>query len=306
MRITLCMIVKDEAATLVECLHDIADLFDDIVVVDTGSSDATREILRSRFGVETLTGKLDEQRCFSKSGARNLGYARVKTPWILNLDADERISRAQLARLLDLPDDSQVAGYFCRWDTHQHGVVIEDYKLALFRCDIRASGCAHENAQIDLRRKRRQACWTDAIRIDHFPDQAKTEFKRRFYRERLLCALQAEPHWYRYHWFLGYSYYRDGDMHEAHRYLSQAAESESATFPVECLNAKMLLTCIYAARGERNEALRVVDTAQAFHPRVADDCEVQINFRMKPWLDAAQRRCRCGELNQIAPYAFYC
>src|SRR5262249_20581662 len=44
--IALCMIVRNEEANLEACLAPIANLFDDIVVVDTGSTDTTREIAR--------------------------------------------------------------------------------------------------------------------------------------------------------------------------------------------------------------------------------------------------------------------
>ena len=42
--ISLCMIVKNEEAILARCLDSIADLMDEIIIVDTGSTDRTREI----------------------------------------------------------------------------------------------------------------------------------------------------------------------------------------------------------------------------------------------------------------------
>ena len=47
MRLTAAMIVRDEEAVLDRCLTSIADLVDDIVIVDTGSTDATVDIARS-------------------------------------------------------------------------------------------------------------------------------------------------------------------------------------------------------------------------------------------------------------------
>ncbi len=43
-RISLCMIVRDESQNLAECVGPVRDLFDEIVIVDTGSVDNTREI----------------------------------------------------------------------------------------------------------------------------------------------------------------------------------------------------------------------------------------------------------------------
>ena len=42
--ISLCMIVKNEEKVLARCLDSVADLVDEIIIVDTGSSDATKEI----------------------------------------------------------------------------------------------------------------------------------------------------------------------------------------------------------------------------------------------------------------------
>ena len=42
--ISLCMIVKNEERVLARCLDSVADLVDEIIIVDTGSTDATKEI----------------------------------------------------------------------------------------------------------------------------------------------------------------------------------------------------------------------------------------------------------------------
>ena len=44
--ISLCMIVKDEEDVLARCLESAADAADEIIIVDTGSADATKEIAR--------------------------------------------------------------------------------------------------------------------------------------------------------------------------------------------------------------------------------------------------------------------
>ena len=67
MRIGLCMIVKDEANRIAGALDGVIDLFDQVTVIDTGSTDGTLDILRQRYGVEPLTSRLDEGDCFCKS-----------------------------------------------------------------------------------------------------------------------------------------------------------------------------------------------------------------------------------------------
>ena len=71
MQTSLCLLVKDEENTLTECLSPIRDLFDDVVVMDTGSTDRTRELLQERFGITPHRGTLEERLCYSKCDARN-------------------------------------------------------------------------------------------------------------------------------------------------------------------------------------------------------------------------------------------
>ena len=57
--ISLCMIVKNEEKVLARCLDSIADLMDEIIIVDTGSSDNTKEIakkLSKDYDILKVTG----------------------------------------------------------------------------------------------------------------------------------------------------------------------------------------------------------------------------------------------------------
>lgn len=97
--ISLCMIVKDEESNLPACLDSIADLVDEIVVVDTGSQDGTREVARG-LGAKVV----DFAWCDDFAAARNESLAHAKGDWIFWLDADEWIddeNRVQLANLFD-------------------------------------------------------------------------------------------------------------------------------------------------------------------------------------------------------------
>ncbi len=60
----LCMTVKNEAAQLVDCLDGIIDLFSQVEIVDTGSSDDTVSLLAQRYGVKAIYGELDQERCY--------------------------------------------------------------------------------------------------------------------------------------------------------------------------------------------------------------------------------------------------
>jgi tetratricopeptide (TPR) repeat protein len=101
--IAASLIVRDEAAFLADCLASIRPVVDDIVVVDTGSTDGTPAIAAS-YGARVF--HLPWQSDFA--AARNAGLDRCRTDWILYIDADERlapVSRAQVEALLtDAPE----------------------------------------------------------------------------------------------------------------------------------------------------------------------------------------------------------
>src|SRR5262249_29548303 len=88
-RRTLCMIVKDEERNLADCLRGFAPLFDQVVVIDTGSTDRTREIAKG-FGAEVY----DFPWCDSFSAARNESLRHATGDWVMWADADDRIDDA--------------------------------------------------------------------------------------------------------------------------------------------------------------------------------------------------------------------
>ena len=304
MDIGLCMIVKDEIDRIRDCLDPIVDLLADVVIVDTGSGDGTPELLARRYGIHVLRGALDAAHCNSKAPARNQAHAAIDAPWILSLDADERITREDLSALRARPDDARHAGYFLPWHTIRGEIVVEDYKLCLYRRDLRSSGCAHENVQVDLRARGLDAAWLGDHLVRHYPDPTRDAWKLEFYTARMTCAIARDPQWYRYHWFLGYTLYQQGRLDEAERWLAQAAAAESRRFPVECLNAAMLLASVLAARDERVAAQATVARARAFLAEVAMDFEVRINFRMDAWLSAAAGALATCSAPRLQPYAF--
>jgi len=90
------MIVRDEAFFIEECLASAAPRVDDLVLVDTGSVDGTRQIA-ARF-----TDRVFDFRWIDDfAAARNFGLERATGDWILVLDADERINAQGYQRIRD-------------------------------------------------------------------------------------------------------------------------------------------------------------------------------------------------------------
>jgi glycosyltransferase involved in cell wall biosynthesis len=94
---SLCMIVRNEERHLPDCLASVRDTFDDAVVVDTGSTDGTRQVAQ-RFGARVF----DFPWVDSFAAARNECLRHARHKWILWLDADDRIDDENRGRLKQL------------------------------------------------------------------------------------------------------------------------------------------------------------------------------------------------------------
>ncbi|MBU8790798.1 CDP-glycerol glycerophosphotransferase family protein [Oceanobacillus caeni] len=109
--ISLCMIVKNEEKVIERCLSSISRLVDEVVVVDTGSTDRTKEIV-SRY-----TSKIyDFEWINDFSAARNYAASKAAGEWILVLDADEYVDEENFKDfILKLKEDNgQYDSYFVK------------------------------------------------------------------------------------------------------------------------------------------------------------------------------------------------
>lgn len=97
--ISLCMIVKNEEKVLARCLDSVADLVDEIIVVDTGSTDKTKEIA-ARY-----TDKIyDFEWVQDFAAARNFAFSKAKMEYIYSADADEVLNEENRKAFLQLKE----------------------------------------------------------------------------------------------------------------------------------------------------------------------------------------------------------
>ncbi len=106
MGISLCMIVKNEEAFLESCLRGIKDLVDEIIIVDTGSTDRSKEIAQKHTDKVFSYAWNDD---FSK--ARNFSLQQAKEDWILCLDADEMIAQEDFEKIRTLIQDKNYVAF---------------------------------------------------------------------------------------------------------------------------------------------------------------------------------------------------
>ena len=102
--LSLCMIVKDEEDCLARCLMSAIPVVNEIVIVDTGSTDRTKKIAKA-FGARIYDFEWTDD--FSE--ARNFSLAKTTGDWILLLDADEVISPLDYDHLTRIVKDNAVS-----------------------------------------------------------------------------------------------------------------------------------------------------------------------------------------------------
>ena len=119
--ISLCMIVKNEEETLEQCLKSVNEICDEIIIVDTGSTDRTKDIAKK------FTNRIYHFKWIDDfSAARNYAFSLAKMDYILWLDADDVImpeDQLKLKRLkkdLKLNVDSVSMNYIIQFDEYQN------------------------------------------------------------------------------------------------------------------------------------------------------------------------------------------
>ncbi len=190
--ITLCMIVKDEEEMLPDCLASVAGCVDEMIIVDTGSSDRTVEIAEAA-GARVIhfpwTGSFSE--------ARNVGFDAVETTHILWLDADERIAAGDAVRLHDLTRRTWREGYWLVEINHtgqdEAGTAASHLALRLLRSRpaYRFTGAIHEQLRTSMPHDLGERFQLTDLRIEHL-GYLKARIDEREKNKRNLELLEEE------------------------------------------------------------------------------------------------------------------
>lgn len=133
------LIVKDEASVLDACLASVRDVVDEIVVVDTGSSDETVEIARRHGAVVAL-----HEWSGDFAAARNAALDLASCEWILYVDADERLAPIARADVEQLLRRAPEVAFRILLQPHARSTPYREYRLWRQDPRIRFVGVIHE------------------------------------------------------------------------------------------------------------------------------------------------------------------
>lgn len=208
--LSVCMIAKDEEDILADSLRAAAEVADEIILVDTGSSDRTPEIA-TKFGAKVLHSSWEDD----FSSARNVSLEAAKGEWILVLDADEVIAPGSREILLKAAADPAKVGYYLEFENiYDSGESIECLLMRLFRNrpEIRFRNVIHEQIIPSLNRYARAhglRVGTLPVRVVHrgylkkrIQDKNKDQRNLLLYRKQLERYPNDIYSWYKYADFL--------------------------------------------------------------------------------------------------------
>lgn len=142
------IIVKNEAGHLDRCLTSLRGVCDEVVVVDTGSTDESIEVAR-RHGA-TL-GQYPWDGDFS--AARNTALDLLTAEWVLYIDADEEVQPIDVGALrAQLRDTEGVVAFLVRFASRVGWTPYWEYRVWRHRRDVRFRNRIHETHVPDIRR----------------------------------------------------------------------------------------------------------------------------------------------------------
>lgn len=220
--VTLSMIIKNEERYLEGCLSSVKDVVDEIVIVDTGSTDKSLQI------AEKYNSKIFHFNWINDfSAARNFALKNSRGDFILYLDADERLSEDSIEELKNLTKEKTSAGFKCSVEspsrTSGTSNVMKYVRLFANHPDVKFTGKAHEQIEDSLR-ENNYFIYDTGIKIIHLGyDVSEDELKEKAKRNLNLLLKDYEKNPSGYNAFqIGQTYVVLGDIIKSEPYFLSA------------------------------------------------------------------------------------
>jgi glycosyltransferase involved in cell wall biosynthesis len=204
---TLCaaLIVKDESDVILRCLDSLKPYIDYWLVCDTGSTDPTKEIIRTELS--EIPGELHEVPWvnFGHNRSELLRLAKGKADYLLLIDADETLS----VHDLDFKDKLSLDSYLIKFEGNLEW---RQKKLVSNRIDWKYEGVTHEYITSDEDKSFEPA---DFITLNHFCDGSRRPEKFEDDIRLLRKGVKEDPKNCRYWFYLAQSFFDLGRYKKA-------------------------------------------------------------------------------------------
>ena len=279
MKISLCMIAKNEEDCIAESLNSVKDLVDEMIVVDNGSTDHTKEIAK-KCGATVFDHTWKED--FSE--ARNFALEKAKGEWILILDADEVIAKKDHDRIRKLIENKDIEGYIPLIRTYtaerrlNDWYASDDYEecknypgyfieqpLRLFRNkkEYRFTGNVHESVTPSIE-KASGKLGICQVPIHHYGNVRKKDQmdeKQQNYTHLCEEQLKKNPEDVKPRYELSIALIQQDQYAKARQHLEKIKQKEPGY-----KNTLLFLAETYTREGKLKEAIKTYHEAIAFQP----------------------------------------
>jgi glycosyltransferase involved in cell wall biosynthesis len=193
MNLSLCMIVKNEDDCLADCLESVKDAVDEIVILDTGSTDNTIEIAK-QYTKKIFSAPWEND--FSKARNECLLYASGKQ--VLWLDADDKLSpeARDAIKVIRGLGESDVAYFFTIHNVNCSEMAREwenDYlQMKIFprRPDIYFVNAIHETVEHHVIANKKIEVRVASVIVDHYGYIDEMKLKRKIMRDMLVSYME--------------------------------------------------------------------------------------------------------------------
>ncbi|HEY9855429.1 MAG TPA: tetratricopeptide repeat protein [Stenomitos sp.] len=275
--LSLCMIVKNEERFLEDCLRSVQGVVDEIVVVDTGSTDSTVAIAE-RFGAKVVNFPW----IGDFAAARNVSLEHATSDWILVLDADERLDESSKHRLKPLLRQPDAVGFSLIIENILGEKTVEGTQLALLlrlfknREDVRYEGIVHEQVSPSAGRTglKTYNCDVKIVHLGYMQECMDERSKNQRNLELLERQLATEPGNPYVHFQLGQTLKLMGNLETAESHYSKALallkESQAPHNLPYYANLYYNLGDLNRRFKKFEQALSYLEEGKSFFPTYAD------------------------------------
>ena len=306
MSLSLCMIVKNEENTLSRCLESVKDIVDEIILVDTGSTDNTVEIAKS-YGAKVFFYEWDN----SFANARNYSLSKASKDWILIMDADDELVKEDKDKVALLINNKENKLNAYLGETLSYSGEIKNYNI-YSNLNIRFIrngkgykfiGDIHEQIKPGSEDEKKQVFFGLVdIRFYHYGYLNETiieKNKRKRNMDIIEKMLKENPNNSFMLYNMGVEYSAKGEYSEALNYLNKAYKNFN---PTAGFSSKLILKMISCNETLNNldECLKLIEAGQKYYPECTEYefYKANIFYKKKKYLSAIEAAKKCISMGE--------
>lgn len=275
MSISLCIIAKNEERNIGRCLESVKDIVDEIILVDTGSTDDTVRIAKE-YGAKVYYYEWND----SFADAKNFAIEKATKEWILCMDADDELSSDGKEKILNIVNNDKTTGvYFFKTYSYvgdeENNDIVMNINIRLIRNNrgYKFIGDIHEQilpGPEDMGR-------LDAMKVGdvifyhygYLNEEIKLKDKRNRNIRIISKILEKNPNDNFMLFNMGSEYFALCDFNTALYYYKKAYEKFNPGFGYSSKLILRIAGC-YEYLGRFNEELKIIDEGLKYYPHFTD------------------------------------